>query len=98
MDEIQLMQVDPVNTATSDVVQTGDVRVVVKDVGKGLMVFGKSVNLRHQKPVMADNHEASSSSTNIYSQPRWCPPRLTQTQKRRAVAVPASSRRDGAGV
>ena len=39
MDEIQLMLVDPVNTATSDVMQTGDVRVVVKDVGKRLMVF-----------------------------------------------------------
>jgi hypothetical protein len=32
---------------------------------------------------MADNHEASSSSTDKYSQPRWCPPGLTHTQKRR---------------
>ena len=80
---MQPMQENPVKTTTSDVVQIGDVKMVVKDVGKGLMVFGKSVNLRHQKLVMADDHESSSSSTDKYSQPRWCPPGLTHTQKRR---------------
>ena len=77
------MQVDPVKTTTSDVMQIGDVKVVVKDVGKGPMVFGKLVNLRHQNPFMADDYEASSSSTNKCSQPKCCPPGLTNTQKRR---------------
>ena len=80
---MQPMQENPVKTTTSDVVQIGDVKMVVKDVGKGLMVFGKSVNLRHQKLVMADDPEASSSSTNKYSQPRWYPPGLTHMQKRK---------------
>ena len=31
---------------------------------------------------MADEHEASSSSTDKYSQPRWCPPGSTHTQQR----------------
>ena len=35
------MQVDPVKTTTSDVVEIGNVKVVVKDFGKGPMVFGK---------------------------------------------------------
>jgi hypothetical protein len=33
---------------------------------------------------MANDHEASSSSSTVkYFQPRWCPPRLTHTQKRK---------------
>ena len=40
-EEAQLMQVDPVKTTTSDVMEIGDVKVVVKDFGKGPMVFGK---------------------------------------------------------
>jgi len=51
------MQGDPVMTITSDVVQVGDVKVVVKDVGKGPMVFDKSaVDARDQKHVMANDH------------------------------------------
>ena len=80
---MQPMQVDPVKTTTSDVMQIGDVKVVVKDDEKGPMFFGKSVNLRHQKPIMVDDHEAGSSSMNKYSQPRWCLLRLTHMQKRK---------------
>jgi len=76
------MQVDPQKIRAIDVV-IGDVNVVVKDVEKTPMVFDKSVDPRNQKVVMADNHEASSNSTDQYSQPRWCPPGLTHTQKRR---------------
>jgi len=48
------------------------------------MVFGKSVNPSIQKPIMANDHEASSSSsTSKYFQPRWCPPWLTRTQRRK---------------
>ena len=32
---------------------------------------------------MANDHEASSRSIDKYSQPRWCSPGLTHTQKRR---------------
>jgi hypothetical protein len=58
--------------------------MVVKDVSKGLMVFGKSVSPSVQKPIMANDHEASSNNfMDKYFQPRWCPPWLTQTQKRK---------------
>ena len=58
--------------------------VVIKDVGKGPMVFGKSVNASVQKLAMANDHEASSSSAmSKYFQPRWSLPGLTHTQKRK---------------
>jgi hypothetical protein len=33
------MQFDPERTTANDVIQIGDVNVVVKDIGKGPMVF-----------------------------------------------------------
>ena len=41
-DEVQPMQVDFGETAAEDVVKVGNVNVVLKDVGKQPMVFGKS--------------------------------------------------------
>ena len=78
------MQVDPEKITADNVVQIGDVKVVVKDMSKRPMFFGKSVNPSVQRPIMANDHEASSSSsTSKYFQPRWCPPGLTCTQKRK---------------
>ena len=81
---MQPMQVDSGKTTADDVVKIGDVNVVVKDVGKKTMVFGKSAQINSQKRVLANDHEASSSgSVNKYHQPRWCPPGLSHSQKRR---------------
>ena len=78
------MQVDFGKATTDEIVKVGDVNVVIKDVGKKPMVFGKSVKTDSQKLVLANDHEASgSSSVNKYHQPRWCPPGLTHSQKRR---------------
>ena len=78
------MQVDFRKTTADDVVKIGDVNVVVKDVGKKPMVFGKSAQPDSQKRVLANDHEASSSSSaSKYHQPRWCPPGLSHSQKRR---------------
>ena len=41
-EDVQPMQVDSGKTTAGDVVKIGDVNVVVKDVGKKPMVFGKS--------------------------------------------------------
>ena len=76
--------VDTEKLKADDVVQIGDVKVATKDAGKGPMVFGKSVDTPVQRPVMANDHEASSSSTaDKYHLHRWCPPGLTRTQKRK---------------
>ena len=78
------MQVDSEKTTADDVVKIGDVNVVVKDVGKKPMVFGKSAQTDSQKRVLANDHEASSNgSVNKYHHPRWCPPGLSHSQKRR---------------
>jgi hypothetical protein len=81
---VQPVQVDPERTTANDVIQIGDMNVVIKDAGKGRMVFGNSVNSSIQKPIMPNVHEASSNSSSAkYFQQRWCPPGLTHTQKRK---------------
>jgi hypothetical protein len=77
---------DPEKPKANDVVQIGDIKVVVQDKGKGPMVFGKSATPPVEEPVMANDHEAWSSKTKVadkYHQPRWCPEGLTHTQKRK---------------
>ena len=77
---MQPMQVDYGKTTTDDIVRIGDVNVVVKDVGKKPTVFGKSDQTNSQKSVLANDHEASSSSSaSKYHQPRWCPPGLSHS-------------------
>ena len=76
--------VDPENIKTNEVVQIGDTKVVVDNVGKKSIVFGKSVNSPVQRPIRANDHQAgSSSSASKYFQPRWCPPGSTRTQKKK---------------
>ena len=66
------------------VVQIGNIKVAVTESGTRPMVLGKSVDTSVQRPIMADDHEASSSTTTSkYFQPRWCPSGLTHTQKRK---------------
>ena len=62
-EDVQPMQVDSGKTTTDDVIKIGDVNVVVKDVGKKPMVFGKSAQTNSQKSVLTNDHEASSSSS-----------------------------------
>jgi len=76
-------------------VQIGNVKVIVKDVSKRPMVFGKSVNPSVQGPIMANEHEASnSSSTSKYFQPRWCPAWLTRIQKRKLQRLCFQEKKD----
>jgi len=78
------MEVDSGKINADKIVKVGDVNVVIKDVGKKPMMFGKSAQTDSQKRVLANDHEASSSgSANKYHQPRWCPLGLSQSQKRR---------------
>ena len=66
------------------VVQIGNIKVDVNEAGTRPMVLGKSVDTSVERPIMADDHEASSSITTLkYFQPRWCPSGLTGTQKRK---------------
>ena len=67
-----------------DEVQICNIKVDVSVASTRPMVFDKSVNPPVQRPIMDNDHEASSSnSTSKYFQPRWCPPGLTRTQRRK---------------
>jgi len=87
--------IDPEKAKADDVVQIGNIKVVVNDAGTRPMVFGKSVNPSIQRPIMANDHEASSSnSTSKYFQPRWCPSGLTRTQRRKLQRLRAQEKKE----
>ena len=44
------------------VVQIGNIKVDVNEAGTRPMVLGKSVDTSVERPIMADDHEASSGS------------------------------------
>jgi len=86
-DEPEPMQVDFEKAPAVNDVQVEDGKGKAQDAQKGPMIIEKSVNIS-QKLVLANDHEASSSDPKDqdkekYFQPRWCPPGLTHTQKRR---------------
>ena len=66
----------PEKIKTDAVIQIGNIKVDVDNVGKKPMVFGKSVNSPIQRPIMANDHKVSSSkasssnSTSKYFHPR----------------------------
>ena len=87
--------IDPEKAKADDVVQIGNIKVVVNDAGTRPMVFGKSVNPSIQRPIMANDHEASSSnSISKYFQPRWCPSGLTRTQRRKLQRLRAQEKKE----
>jgi len=66
-------------------VQIGDIKVAVNEAGTRPMVLHKSVDISVQRPIVVDDHEASSGNTTTskYFQSRWCPSGLTRNQKRK---------------
>jgi len=66
------------------VVQIDNIKVAVNEAGARPMVLRKSIDTSVQRPIVADDHEASSNTTTSkYFQPRWCASGLTRTQKRK---------------
>ena len=58
-------------------------------------MFDKSVNSPVQRPIRANDHQAgSSSSVSKYFQPRWCPPGLTCTQKRKLQCLRVQEKKE----
>ena len=87
--------VDPENIKTDAVVQIGDTKVAVDNVGKKPIMFDKSVNSPVQRPIRANDHQASSGSpASKYFQPRWCPPGLTRTQRRKLQRLRAQKKKE----
>ena len=87
--------VDPEKAKADDEVQICNIKVDVSVASTRLMVFDKSVNPPVQRPIMDNDHEASScNSTSKYFQPRWCPPGLTCTQKRKLQCLRVQEKKE----
>ena len=81
------IQVDSEKAPAAKIVQVEDGKGKAQDAQEGPVIIEKPINVS-QKLVLANDHEASSSNLKDqdkekYFQPRWCPPGLTHTQKRR---------------
>jgi hypothetical protein len=86
-DELVPIQVDSEKAPAAKIVQVEDGKGKAQEAQEGPVIVEEPVNVS-QKLVLANDHEASSSNLKDqdkekYFQPRWCPPGLTHTQKRR---------------
>ena len=71
---------EDVQAKTSGIVTIGSIPVAMQDLGRKPIVIGDSAPVPVKKPVMANDHEASSSKgVKKVFQPRWCPSGLTHT-------------------
>ena len=100
-DEPEPMQVDFEKAPAVNDVQVEDGKGKAQDAQKGPMIVEKLVNIS-QKLVLANDHEASGSNSKDqgkekYVQPRWCPPALTHTQKRRLQHLRCQEQKKGGG-
>jgi hypothetical protein len=84
-EEVKKMEVDPKRTTSQDIIQIGSMEVPIAENGKRLIVpNNKVVTSTLGMFAAANDHEASGSGSNFkYFLPRWCPPGLTRTQRRK---------------
>jgi hypothetical protein len=82
-EEVQKMEVDLERTTSQDIIQIGSMDVFIGEDDKRPIVPNNKV-VASTPEVVANDHEASGSSSNSkYFLPRWCPPVLTRTQRRK---------------
>jgi hypothetical protein len=79
------MNIDLERTTSFDIIQIGTMDVPIEKSGKGPIVMNNQVVTPTQKGyVAANDHEASGSKSRLeYFLPRWSPPGLTHTQRRK---------------
>jgi hypothetical protein len=84
-EKVEEIDVDPERTTNQDIIQIGTMDVPVEKDCKRPVVLNDQVGTSSQKGFVAtSDHEASGSGSNSrYFLPRWCPPSLTHTQRRK---------------
>jgi hypothetical protein len=88
------MEVDPERTTGQDIFQIGSMDDPIGEDGKRPIVSNNKVVTSTPK-VAANDHEASGSSFNSkYFLPRWCPPGLTRTQRRKLQRLRFQEKRE----
>jgi hypothetical protein len=84
-EEVQKMEVDPERTTSKDIIQIGSMYVHIGEDGKRPIVLNNKIVTSTPGVFAADSdHEDNRSGSNSkYFLPRWCPPGLTRTQRRK---------------
>jgi hypothetical protein len=89
------MDIDPVRTTGLDIIQIGTMSVPVEGGGKGPVVLNNQVVTPTQKGSIVNDHEASGSKSHPECfLPRWCPPGLTHTQRRKLQRLRLHEKRE----
>jgi hypothetical protein len=93
--EVQEMDIDPYRTTSLDIIQIGMMNVPIERSGKRPVVPNNQVVTPTQKGSVPNDHEASGSkSLPEYFLPRWCPPGLTHTQRRKLQRLRLREKRE----
>jgi hypothetical protein len=93
-EEVKKMEVDPERTTCQDIIQIGSMDVSIGEDGKRPIVPNNKV-VTSTPEVTANDHEAGGSSSNSkYFLPRWCPPGLTRTQRRKLQRLRFQEKRE----
>jgi hypothetical protein len=93
-EEVQKMEVDPERTTCQDIIQIGSMDVLIGEDGKRPIVSNNKV-VTSTLEVATNDHEASGRSSNsMYFLPRWRPPRLTRTQRRKLQCLRFEEKRE----
>jgi hypothetical protein len=84
-EEVQKMDIDPELTTSFDIIQIGTIDIPIEKSGKGPIVLKNQVVTPTQKgSIVVNDHEASGIKSHPqHFLPRWCPPGLTHTQRRK---------------
>jgi hypothetical protein len=89
------MDIDPERTTNLDIIQIGTMDVPIEGSGKRPVVPNNQVVTPTQKGSVANNHKASGSKSRPECfLPRWCPPGLTHTQRRKLQRLRLCEKRD----
>jgi hypothetical protein len=90
------MDIDPERTTGLDIIQIGMMNVPIEGSGKRPIVLNNQVVTPTQKGSVATNdHEASRSKSRPECfLPRWCPPGLTHTQRRKLQRLSLREKRE----
>jgi hypothetical protein len=94
-EEVQEMDIDPERTTGLDIIQIGAMNVPVEESDKRPFAPSNQVVTPTQKVSVANDHEASGSKSRPECfLPRWCPPGLTHTQRRKLQRLRLREKRE----
>jgi hypothetical protein len=77
------------STKKGDVIKIGTTDVVVQQNNEGPMIFGESTNTNKK-----EGTTINKTADQKYSMPRWCPSRLTRSQKRKLQCLRAKENQE----